>query len=328
MLAGVHLNVWLVMGVILTSLTVGTIIRLARLARSEVHDSKPRDRVRSLATWWVLFLLLTTIVLMGPPAAVALLGLASFQGLREYRQLTRRRISPTRLWWLMYLAVPIHYSLVYLGNSWLFFTFIPVWVLGIILISLVMSGSTGDFLEKSGMTFLGLMLIVFLLSHAALVMSLPSSAHFPCGAIGLFVYLIVLTETNDIAQAIWGRRLGHRKIVPLVSPNKTWAGMLLGTTTTTVLAVVLAPLLTPFALSPAMDQSAAMTPEYLPSIIVGLLIAMGGFFGDITFSAMKREVGVKDSGDLLPGQGGILDRVDSLTFTAPLFFYFTYFLYT
>jgi len=256
--AGVHANVWLVMGVIFLSLATGTAFRLAMLARSTGSDDKPRQRVRSLTTWWVLFLLLSVIVLLGRPAAVALLAMASWQGLREYRQLTRRQISPTRLWWWVYLAVPIHYAIVYDGNSWLFFTFIPVWVFVTILVSLVASGKTGEFIETAGITFLGLMLIVFLLSHAALVMSLPASAHFPCGVVGLFVYLIVLTESNDIAQAIWGRRFGRRKIVPLVSPNKTWEGMLLGAGTTTVVAVLLAPLLTPFVEFPAVVQSPAI----------------------------------------------------------------------
>ncbi len=327
MFASVPTDVWLVLGVIFLALAAGTLIRLITLARSANRAGRPRERLRSLGTWWVLFLLLVTIVVLGRPAAVVLFAMASLQGLREYRHLTQRRIVATRLWWWAYLAVPIHYALVYDGATWLFFTFIPVWVFVVLLTSLVATGKTSDFLEQSGITFLGLMQIVFLLSHAALVMSLPANAHFPSGTIGLFVYLIVLTESNDIAQAIWGRRFGRRKIVPLVSPNKTWEGMLLGTATTTVLAVVLAGPLTPFVDFPTSMEPPGLTIPYFPAAMVGLLIAIGGFFGDITISAMKREVGAKDSGDLLPGQGGILDRIDSLTFTAPLFFYFIYFLY-
>lgn len=320
-------NVWFVLGAILLSLTFGTILRMVALFRESEGDEKPKQRVQSLTTWWVLFAVLSSIVLIGLPAAVIVLALASFQGLREYRRLMQSRISSNRLWGWAFLAVPIHYCILYAGSSWLFYTFIPVWLLGIILVNLVLTGRTRDFIEQSGNLFLGLMLIVFLLSHAALVMSLHADARFPAGTIGLFVFLIVLTECNDIAQALWGRRFGRRKIVPIISPNKTWEGWLLGAATTIALAMFLAPVLTPFSAIPEVFQDSLLAIPYLPALIVGLLIAVGGFFGDITISAIKREVGVKDSGHLLPGQGGILDRVDSLIFTAPMFFYFTYSLY-
>lgn len=320
-------NVWLVLGVILLALCIGTVIRFIAFARAKELDDKLRQRLRSLTTWWGLVGLLLAVVLLGLPAAVMLFVFASLQGMQEFRRLMQSRVSTERLWWWAFLAIPVHYGIAYLGVSWLFFTFIPVWVFVAILMSQVMVGKTSEFLESSGNVFLGLMLIVFLLSHAALIMSLPEDTLFPAGVVGLFVYMIVLTESNDIAQAIWGRRFGRRKIVPRVSPNKTWEGLLLGASTTIVLAVALAPLLTPFSGFPAKVNSSGYTIPYLPAVVAGALIAGGGFFGDITISAIKREVGVKDSGDLLPGQGGMLDRVDSLTFTAPLFFYFIYSLY-
>lgn len=323
----VNQNVWMVLGALLLSLTLGTLVRVVKLARARHGDEIPRQRVRSLTTWWVLFVLLSSIVLLGLPAAVIVFALASLQGLREYRGLMQLRVSSTRLWGWAFVAVPMHYGILYTGNSWLFYTFIPVWLLGIILINLVLTGRTSDFIEQSGNLFLGLMLIVFLLSHAALVMSLSVDKLFPAGATGLFVYLIVLTECNDIAQALWGRRFGRRKIVPIISPNKTWEGWMLGAATTVALAVSLAPVLTPFSDVPKVLENSILSVHYLPALLVGLLIAVGGFFGDITISAIKREVGVKDSGQLLPGQGGILDRVDSLIFTAPMFFYFTFSLY-
>jgi phosphatidate cytidylyltransferase len=70
-----------------------------------------------------------------------------------------------------------------------------------------------------------------------------------------------------------------------------------------------------------------LTVPYLPAVVAGGLIAVGGFFGDLTMAAVKRDAGVKDSSDLLPGQGGVLDRLNSLTVAGPLFFYFTYWLY-
>ena len=98
-----------------------------------------------------------------------------------------------------------------------------------------------------------------------------------------------------------------------MSPNKTFEGLVGGVATTVVLAVVLAPWLTPFT-------------RY-ESVAAGLLIGVFGFIGDVTISAIKRDIGVKDSGTLLPGHGGILDRLDSLTCTAPLFFHFVRYLH-
>ncbi|HFE32006.1 MAG TPA: phosphatidate cytidylyltransferase, partial [Gammaproteobacteria bacterium] len=133
------------------------------------------------------------------------------------------------------------------------------------------------------------------------------------GGAGLVLYLVFLTQFNDVCQYLWGKMLGRRKVVPRVSPNKTWEGFLGGVTTTTVLAVLLAPVLTPI--------------EWPMAIAAGLIIGIGGFIGDVTISALKRDIGVKDSGSLLPGHGGILDRVDSLTYSAPLFFHFIHYFY-
>jgi phosphatidate cytidylyltransferase len=130
---------------------------------------------------------------------------------------------------------------------------------------------------------------------------------------GLVLYLVLLTQLNDVAQYLWGRSLGGPPVAPKVSPNKTWAGFLGGVGTTTLLGTVLGPLLTPMA--------------WPASLVAGLIIGLGGFVGDLNISALKRDLGIKDSGSLLPGHGGILDRVDSLTYTAPLFFHFVYVLF-
>ena len=112
--------------------------------------------------------------------------------------------------------------------------------------------------------------------------------------------------------------------MPVISPHKTWEGFLLGATTTVGLSLILSRFLTPLADSALQLGEQQIHIPYLPAAIAGVLIAVGGFFGDVTISSIKREVGVKDSGSLLPGQGGILDRIDSLTYTGPLFFYFVY----
>jgi phosphatidate cytidylyltransferase len=128
----------------------------------------------------------------------------------------------------------------------------------------------------------------------------------------LVLFLVLLTELGDVGQYLWGKSLGRRHIVPSVSPNKTVEGFLGALATTALLAVALR-WLTPF--------------EWYEALLSGLLIAGAGFVGDVVVSMVKRDVGVKDAGTLLPGHGGVLDRVDSLTYTAPLFFHTVYYLY-
>jgi phosphatidate cytidylyltransferase len=320
--------VWVLLALALL-LVLGSAVRAAWLLRPGLPRQEVRKRLGSLAVWWVLFALLVAVALLGRAAAAGLFAAVSLLGLREFRSLARARIAPVRLWWrLAYLAVPLHYLLLHFGGGGgLFWAFIPVWVFITLAVRLVVRGQTVNFLETAGITFLGLMLIVFLFSHAVLLLTLPDEVSPSGGAVGLFVFLVVLTEVNDIAQAQWGRAVGRHKITPTISPNKTWEGFLLGAATTVALAVLLAGFLTPFADRPILVGQTAWRVPYLPALAAGVLIAVGGFFGDVTMSAIKREVGVKDSGDLLPGQGGVLDRIDSLTFTGPLLFYFTYHLY-
>ncbi|MEJ2575054.1 MAG: phosphatidate cytidylyltransferase, partial [Gammaproteobacteria bacterium] len=129
----------------------------------------------------------------------------------------------------------------------------------------------------------------------------------------LVLYLVFLTQFNDVMQYTWGKLFGRHKIIPKVSPNKTWQGFGGGVLTTAVLAALLGPWLTPLSIPQA--------------ILAGLIIGAGGFVGDVIISALKRDIGVKDSGSLLPGHGGLLDRLDSLLYTAPLFFHFVYYLH-
>lgn len=132
---------------------------------------------------------------------------------------------------------------------------------------------------------------------------------------------MILTESNDIARAFFGRHWGKQLIAPVVSPFKTWVGFYGGMLTTITLAILLGPLLTSFG-GTEKSYPETLASGMTASTAAGMLISITGYFGDINLSAVKRDAGVKDSGTLLPGQGGILDRIDSLTFTAPAFYCF------
>ena len=193
--------------------------------------------------------------------------------------------------------------------------FIPVYVFLLLPMRMVPIGETKGFLRAASTIQWALMTTVFSISHIPYLLNLPPRTG-PHGTISgemLMFYLLLLTQANDVAQYLWGKSFGRHPVAPTVSPNKTIEGVIGALVTTTVLAVLLAPWLTPLA--------------PLHALCIGVLIGLFGFIGDVVMSCVKRDIGVKDSGTWLPGHGGILDRLDSLTYTAPLFFHFIYYLY-
>jgi len=128
----------------------------------------------------------------------------------------------------------------------------------------------------------------------------------------LVLFLVFVTEMSDVLQYVWGKLLGRHKILPTISPNKTWEGFIGGVLSTAVLSLAVR-FLTPF---PVWE-----------TFVVSLLITVTGFFGGAVMSAVKRDIGVKDFGALIPGHGGILDRVDALCYSAPLFFHYVRYFY-
>lgn len=195
----------------------------------------------------------------------------------------------------------------------MFIIFIPVYVFLLLPLRMVLIGETKDFLRAAGTLHWGIMTLVFGISHIAYLLVLPESKNVGAGGAGLVLFLVFLTQFNDVAQFLWGTMLGSHKIIPKVSPNKTWEGFLGAVATTTVLSVLLLNWLTPLT--------------WAMAAIAGLLISVAGYVGDVTISALKRDIGLKDSGNMLPGHGGILDRIDSLTYSAPLFFHFVHYFY-
>lgn len=193
----------------------------------------------------------------------------------------------------------------------MFTIFIPVAIFLFLPIRMVIGGETKGFIRSCGIIHWAVMLTVFSLSHISILYSLPINEQ--AGSVGVLLYLLLLTQFNDISQYLWGKSCGKRKILPKISPNKTWEGFLGGILNVCVVSLIVGPLITPLG--------------SLESLGSGLIIGIGGFFGDVVLSAIKRDLEIKDCGKLLPGHGGLLDRLDSLTFTAPLFFHYLYYLH-
>jgi phosphatidate cytidylyltransferase len=268
-----------------------------------------------IQTWWWLVGGLFLALIFSRSIAVAFAALLSFLAFKEFLSIIPTRRIDHGVLALAYLAIPLQY--LWAGVAWygMFIIFIPVYVFLLLPMRMVMLGETQGYLRAVGTIQWGLMTCVFSLSHIAYLLNMPEKmgTHGPISGQMLVFYLLVLTQLNDVAQFLWGKALGKTKVLPSVSPNKTLEGLLGGVVTTTLLAWLMAPWFTP------------MSPLY--AILAGLSISLFGFVGDVVISAIKRDIGIKDSGTLLPGHGGILDRLDSLTYTAPLFFHYIYYLY-
>jgi phosphatidate cytidylyltransferase len=281
-----------------------------------------RLRVR---TWWIIVALFALAVLLNRTGVLVFFAGVSALALREYLTLVPTRVADWRVLIVAFLAIPLQYLWIYWDWYGMFIIFIPVYLFLLIPTRLVTMGVTEGFLHATSAIHWGLMTTVFSISHAAYLLILSPgqnprwaphwSPGFETQQVGasLLLFLVLLTELNDILQYIWGKSFGSIRVAPRVSPRKTLAGFLGGVLSTAVLAAIVGPWLT--------------FMDWPHSIAAGLIIGLAGFAGDLSISALKRDLGVKDSGTALPGHGGILDRIDSLTYTAPLFFHFVWYGY-
>ncbi len=278
-------------------------IALARLQPQKNH-AELRQRVR---TWWWMAGLFVLVLMLPRPYAIAFFAFLSFLALKEYLTIIPTRRADRRVLFWAYLAIPVQY--LWVGVDWygMFAIFIPVYMFLLIPMRMILIGETEGFLRAVGTLHWGLMAMVYSLSHLAYCLNMPGDP-LKGGGVSALLLVVFLTQFNDVAQYVWGRSLGRRPVLPKVSPKKTVEGLAGGVLTTTLLATALGPWLT------GLDRPRAA--------MAGLVVGFGGFIGDVTVSALKRDLGLKDSGSLLPGHGGILDRVDSLVCTAPLWFHF------
>jgi phosphatidate cytidylyltransferase len=303
---------WTLAGIFAVLVVASAFTALLCRLKPDRNFTELRQRIR---TWWIMVTIFAMAMIVSRNLSLLFFAFLSFLALKEYLSLIPARRADRRPLFWAYLAIPIQYYWVYLEWYGMFIVFIPVFCFLLLPVRMLLIGETEGYLRATGTIQWGLMTTVFSLSHAAFLLILRQKAQPAAYAgPGLMLCLVGLTQFNDVAQYIWGRSLGRAKIVPSVSPKKTWAGFLGGVATTSVLAFILGPVLTPM--------------NFAQSAIAGLIIGVGGFFGDINISTLKRDLGIKDTGSLLPGHGGILDRVDSLTYTAPLFFHYIYYLFT
>ena len=305
---------WLV-GAVLALLAVSSVIGwlLSKRTMSEKSRATVQNLNARIRAWWMMVAIFALALATGGIGSIVLFGLTSFLALREFITLTPTRAGDHRsLFWIFFVVTPLQYVLV--AEQWygLFAIFIPVYAFLLIPVRSAAAGDCERFLERAAKIQWGLMICVYCVSHAPALLTLKIPGYEGQNAKLLF-YLVLVAQISDVLQYVWGKTLGRRKIAPGVSPNKTLEGFVGGVASATLIGAALwwATPFTPW-------QSAGMS----------LAITLMGFFGGLVMSAIKRDRGVKDYGQMIEGHGGVLDRIDSICFAAPVFFHLTRFYFT
>lgn len=302
------------LAVVLATLVTGTIVGeiVSRTARGDKALRFAGNLRARVGSWWLMSGGFVVAVLLGGTVTVVLFAIGSFLALREFLTvIPTRRGDHRALFWAFFLILPAHYFFIGNGNYGMFTIFIPVYAFVLIPIRIALAGETEEYLARTARIQWGMMVCVYFLSHVPALLQLQlrdPDASTPA----LLFYLILIVQLNDVAQYTFGTLFGKRKVAPSVSPNKTLEGLIGGVLATVAVGVALHPV-TPF--SP------------LAAAALSFMVAVMGFLGDLVMSAVKRDLGVKDYSGAIPGHGGVLDRMDSLTFAAPVFFHVVGFFY-
>ena len=309
----------LLLGAILGLLGIAYIVGqlLRRQPESAINPAVVQSFIHRVRGWWIMYAILGASFLIpnGHIPVVVLFGLISFWALREFITLTPTRIGDHRaLFWVFFLFTPLQYILISMGQQGygLYSILIPVFAFLFIPTRVALAGDYKRFLERVAKIQAGLLVCVYSLSYAPALLDLELTSldkqPWNGGNAGVLFFLILVVQFSDVSQFAWGHLLGHRVIAPNINSSKTWEGLLGGVLSAMLIGTALW-WVTPF--SP------------LEAACMSLVNAVMGFAGSMTMSAIKRDRGVKDYGTLVEGHAGVLDRIDSLCFAAPVFFHLT-----
>ncbi|MCO6047557.1 phosphatidate cytidylyltransferase [Aeoliella sp. ICT_H6.2] len=289
---------WILGGCLLAA--AGGIV-LARFAGRDVSRVWPTYR-----SWLVIIPLALATIYLGPIAVTVGFAALSLAGGYEYARATGLA-TQRGLMVAVGLLVILTYALVLFSTAvrpdlaWSLFAAMPVCAVVVLFaVPVVRNKSVGQF-SFVAQALVGYLLVGWMLAHTAWIAPSPY-------ATGLLLFLLFTVETSDIAAFTFGSLLGRHPLCPTVSPKKTWEG-------------AIGALIVALALPWLLRFSFPSHIHWYQLLMIGLAVGVGGQLGDLSVSLIKRSVGVKDMGNSIPGHGGVLDRIDSLLFAAPLFYY-------
>ncbi len=302
-----------VLGVLILASAAGWILSLR--AKTEKAKEVIANLNARIKAWWGMVAIFLVSIAVGPVGSVVLFALISFLALREYLA-----ISPTIrddhkvLHWLVFIILPANYILVAIKWYGVFAIFIPVYAFILLQTRAAIAGATEGFLDRTARIQWGMMTAIYFVSYVPALLMLEIPGYSESGQnFKLLLFFVTVVQANDVLQYICGKLFGKHPIAPLVSPNKTVEGFMGGVGLASLLGAGLF-WITPFNVA----QAGALA----------FVICLLGFAGGLVMSATKRDRGVKDFGAMLPGHGGILDRIDGICFAAPIFFHLTRYYFT
>lgn len=308
-------------GRLCVSLSHSSVAHLCEWSRTRgAPEDLLQSRLSSLKTWWVLAVLLTLAIVTGKVGVAVMLAVVAVASLKEFMRLVGQENIGTASTAVVFLLVPLYYLPALSGYHKLMIQASPIACVVVLGGLRSWLGLSPGYIRTTASLVWGLLLFVVCLSYVLFLFDVPFPSEPQVGRVGWVLFLVLLTHNQRYYAGCDGASFRKDKDHSArVSPNKSLEGLLGGMLTTMLLAVISAPWLT------TLTEARSLLAGMLISLISGLLISLFGFLGDINMSAIKRDAGVKDGSTLLPGQGGMIDRIDSLTFTAPVFYYFVRF---
>lgn len=263
-----------------------------------------------LRGWWLLLSLVAAAMVLKTMVTVFIFGAMSFWAMREFITLTPTRPADHRtLFLIFFLVIPLQYLFVWFGTYEVYSIMIPVYVFLLLPVFTAVSGDTKRYLERIAKISFGVLICAYCLSYAPALMTLPMPSRVDATGAGLLCFLIFLTQLSEVFQSVLTQfwPIQH-SIAPAINSSRTWEGLLVSVLGVTLVGALLT-WATPFPMWYA--------------CLMSLIIAVMSFGGTLALSATKRDRGVSDYGTLIEGHGGIMDRIDTICFSAPIFFHLT-----
>ncbi|MEP0392766.1 MAG: phosphatidate cytidylyltransferase [Erythrobacter sp.] len=292
-----------VFALLLVASSIGFV--LSKRVSSEGGIATVENLNQRIKAWWFMIAIFAVAFVFGKGVTIVLFALTSFFVLREFLSLTPTRAEDhTATVAAFYLFIPLQYWLIYSDWQSLFSILVPVWAFLLLPLLAVLKGETTDFLARSAKIQWGMMLGVYCISHAPALLLLDIPGY--TNNFLLLFFLITVVQLSDVLQYVFGKLFGKHKVAPRVSPAKTWEGLIGGGLSAAAIGAAL------FWITPFAPWEAGL---------LALTIVFAGFAGGLVLSAVKRSLGAKDWGTMIEGHGGALDRMDSVSFSAPVFFH-------